>query len=257
MDGTAEITGNSTTTVLSSETLDVPDKGSFRRVILLASVLLVLAALAYFLPLRSWLRGRGEVSQMLHALGIWMYPACIAAVAILVACGVPRLLLCALSGMLFSFLPGLLVVQAGMLIGYYAVFLFSRWGGRDWALRRFPVLKKWASLVHEHGTIGVILIRQLPVHGTIVNLALGLSHVRHRHFLVGTFIGALPEAIPATLAGAGLVKGSIGLTVGYLTIALVVLGVLWIGCGYLVKAARKTRAGKDLMAEAAILEGKA
>jgi len=257
MDGTAEINGNSTATLPPSEVMDDSDAGSFRRVILLASVLLVLAALAYFVPFRSWLRGSGQVSLALHAMGIWMYPACVAAVAILVACGVPRLLLCALSGMLLSFLPGLLVVQAGTLLGYYAVFLFSRWGGRDWALRRFPALKKWASLVHEHGTIGVILIRQLPVHGTIVNLALGVSHVRHRHFLIGTFFGALPEAIPATLAGAGLVKGSIKLTVGYLTIALVVLGVLWIGCGYLVKAARKTRAGSDLMVEAAILKGKA
>jgi uncharacterized membrane protein YdjX (TVP38/TMEM64 family) len=231
--------------------------GGLGRVILLAVVLSVAAALSYFLPVRSWLRGSGQAHQIIQAMGIWIYPAGILAFAILVACGVPRLLLGALAGIILSFWGGLLVGQCGTMLGYYAVFLFTRWGGRDWALRRWPPLRKWASVVHEHGTMGVILLRQLPIHGIFINLGLGISHVKHRHFLIGTFIGSLPEAIPATLAGAGLVKGSIKMTTGYLTIALVVLAALWIGCGTMLKAMRKTQAGAEIIEEAAILKGEA
>ncbi len=246
---------------LPTETPDAPsalsEQGGLSRVILLALVLIVAAGLAYFLPIRTWLRGSGQLHQIIASMGVWVYPLGIIAVAGTVACGVPRLLLCALMGMALGFWPGLLVVQTGTLLGFYSVFIFTRWGGRDWVLRRWPPLRKWAALVHEHGTIGVILIRQLPIHGSLINLALGLSHVKHRHFLIGTLIGSLPEAIPATLAGAGLVKSSIKLTAGYLTAAMLIFAVIWIGCGYVLKALRKTPSGSVIAADAAILKGNA
>jgi uncharacterized membrane protein YdjX (TVP38/TMEM64 family) len=233
------------------------EQGSFSRVILLALALIAAAALAYLLPIRTWLRGSGELHQIIASVGLWVYPLGILTVAATVACGVPRLLLCALMGMALGFWQGLLIVQTGTLLGFYSVFIFTRWGGRDWALRRWVPLRKWATLVHEHGTVGVILIRQLPIHGTVINLALGLSHVKHRHFLFGTLIGSLPEAIPATLAGAGLVKPSIKLTAGYLTVAMLIFAGIWIGCGYMLKALRKTPSGSVIVADAAILKGNA
>jgi uncharacterized membrane protein YdjX (TVP38/TMEM64 family) len=230
-------------------------RGGHRRAFLLAAVLLATGLLAYFVPIRNWHQDAGQLRNAIASAGIWVYPAGIAAVAILVACGVPRLVMCGLAGMTLGFWWGLAVVQTGSLLGYYGVFLFIRWGGRDWALRHWPALRKWADLVHDHGTLGVLLIRQLPIHGGIVNLALGLSNVKHRHYLLGTLLGSLPEAIPATLAGAGLVRPSIQATASYLAIAMAALAIIWIGCGYLLKALRNSRAGAEILADAETLKG--
>jgi uncharacterized membrane protein YdjX (TVP38/TMEM64 family) len=230
-------------------------RGSFRRVLLLAAVLILLLTLAYALPVRHWLSNSGEVRQALSALGVWAFPASMIIAATLIGCGVPRLIVCAVAGMVLGFWWGLIVVEVGTLIGYYAIFLFIRWGGRDWALRHWPALRKWSNLVHAHGFMGVILLRQLPIHGTVVNLGLGLSHVKHRHFLLGTAIGSLPEAIPATLAGTGLVKASMKTTSIYLAAAMVVLAIVWIGVGYFMRATKKNREAAELLVEAESLKG--
>jgi uncharacterized membrane protein YdjX (TVP38/TMEM64 family) len=229
--------------------------GGWRRVVLLCAVLIGAMVLAYFLPIRARLQDPALDRRVILSAGLWIYPASLAIVAILVGCGVPRLLLCAVGGMVLGFWWGFAIVQAGSLLGYYAVFLFIRWGGRDWALRRWPAMRKWANLVQDHGVMGVILLRQLPIHGSFVNLGLGLSHVKHRHFLIGTAIGSLPEAIPATLAGAGLAKASIKTTAGYLGITLVALALIWIICGYILRAMRHSRTGSEVLAEAASLKG--
>jgi uncharacterized membrane protein YdjX (TVP38/TMEM64 family) len=225
-------------------------RGGHRRVLLVTAVLIGTALFAFFAPIHQWLRDLGQIRNYVSSAGAWIYPASVAAVAVLVACGVPRLVLCGVAGMAFGFWWGLAVVQVGTLLGLYAVFLFIRWGGRDWALRHWPALHKWANLVHDHGTVGVILLRLLPIHGSLVNLGLGLSHVKHRHFLLGTIIGSLPEAIPATLAGAGLVKPSMQATASYLGIAVAALAIIWIVCGVTLRKLRNTRDGAELLADA-------
>jgi len=222
---------------------DMPMRGRLLlRVALVCVVLAGALAVVYCSPVRSWLQDAGRLRQSIAALGIWGYPACVLAVAILVGCGVPRLLFCAIGGMILGFWWGLLLVAAGTTVGYYAVFLFVRWGGREWVLHRWPKLRKWAQLIHEQGIVGVMLVRQLPIHGTLVNLCLGLSHAKHRHFLIGTIIGLLPEAIPVTLVGTGLVKASLADSAKYLAIAAIAFGLVWIVCGYTLRILRGRRA---------------
>jgi len=256
MDKHSEMLKSSAGDASQMEFAEAADRVSgLRRVVLLCAVIIGAMVLAYLLPIRARLQDPALDRRVILSAGVWIYPASLATVAILVSCGVPRLLLCAVGGMILGFWWGIAIVQLGSLLGYYAVFLFIRWGGRDWALHRWPALRKWSNLVHDHGIMGVILLRQLPIHGSFVNLGLGLSHVKHRDFLVGTAIGSLPEAIPATLAGAGLVKSSIKTTAGYLGIALMALTLIWILCGYLLRAARSSRSGSALLAEAASLKG--
>jgi uncharacterized membrane protein YdjX (TVP38/TMEM64 family) len=224
--------------------------GGFHRVLVMAAVLLGATALMYVLPIRHWLDDTDQLRAALASTGIWIYPVATIGIAALVACGIPRLLLCAIAGILFGFGWGLLLGQIGTLIGYYAVFIFVRWGGRDWALRRWPALRKWAELAHEEGLMAIILFRQLPIPGNVINVALGLSHVKHRHFILGTLIGTLPESTPATLIGAGLVKGSLKAMTGYLALAALVLTIVGVGSGYWLRAMRKSRAGAVIMTEA-------
>src|ERR1041384_3719929 len=166
------------------------------RLSMLGAILVGALAAVYFSPIRMWLADTGRVKSALDFLGIWAYPACVFTVAILVAAGLPRLVLCAIGGMVFGFWIGLLLTYVGTLLGYYGIFLFVRWGGRDLVLHRWPRLRKWADLIQDQGITGVILIRQVPIHGMLTNLCLGLSRLKHRHFLIGPAIGVLPESIP-------------------------------------------------------------
>jgi len=224
------------------------------RLILTAAILVVAILIVTLSPLRAFLQDVPRVRSAIESLGLWAYPACILASALLVACGMPRLILCALGAMALGFVWGLVLTQAGALLGYYAIFLFVRWGGQQWVTRRWPPLARWANRTRTYGVVGVILIRQLPLHGTLTNLALGLTHVRHRHFLIGSAIGLLPESIPVALVGAGLVSGSVAQITGYFALAVALIAFLWIAGGYLHRALRATPTGAALTAESSPLE---
>ena len=151
-----------------------------------------------------------EISGYLQAMG-WAAPVVyVAAMAVLVSIGVPRLLLCPIGGMAFGFWKGLLWAQLGTIAGYYATFLFVRWSGRDFVLRTWPRLSRYTRFSKKNGMISVLLIRQLPVTGFYLNLLLGLIPLSHADFLVGSAIGLLPAAIPATLVGSGATAFSSG-----------------------------------------------
>ncbi len=227
------------------------------RIILLCAALVAVAIAIHFTPIQSWLADAHQLRRTVRALGFWKYPVTILTVALLVACGVPRLLFCTAAGMVFGFWPGLILAQIGTLLGSYAAFLVIRWGDRDHALRRFPRLDRLAHLVQEQGVVGVILLRQLPLHGTITNLCLGLSGVKHRDYLIGSAIGLLTEAIPATLIGTGMVKGSFMDSVRFIMIAVVAAAFIWLLAAWWLRRVRQTRSGSTLIKEAATAEAQA
>ena len=164
-------------------------------------------ALAYFTPARSYFGDIQSVKYWLLSLG-WVGPAAwIAIVFALVAAGIPRLLFCPIGGLAFGFWYGLLWTQVATLGGYYALFLFVRWGGQDFVLRHWPRVGRLRKHFHGHSaSLVVFAVRQLPISGLIINFLLGLSPIRHSHFLLGTAFGILPEAIPFTLVASGTFK---------------------------------------------------
>jgi len=217
------------------------------RAVVLVVVLAGALTVFYASPAREWLKDQNAVRRVLTDLGVWAYPACVLAAAIMVPCGAPRLLLAAIGAMVLGVWWGLLLTQAGALLGYYAVFCFVRWGGREWVLHRWPRLRRLSEGLKDYGIGGVFLVRQMPVHGSLTNLALGLSGVRHYQFLIGSGLGMLPEAVPAALIGAGLVSGSFEKAFPYLAGAALAIGVLWVGVGVAVGRIRRGRAGALLV----------
>lgn len=149
-------------------------------------------------------------------------------VAVLVTVGIPRLLLCTIGGMLFGFYQGLLYSVAGTIISCYIIFSLVRGIGRNYIVTRYPKLDRFAKLVEKGGIPAVILARQIPIHGIVINLMLGLSPVKRRDFLIGTAIGLLPQAIPFTLIGKGVKQESIETSFAYIIAAVVILAVLWL-----------------------------
>jgi uncharacterized membrane protein YdjX (TVP38/TMEM64 family) len=223
---------------------DVPPKRPVARVLLLVTVLAAALAAVQLSPIRAWLHDTTRLRQILEGMGPWAYPLCLLASAILIGCGFPRLVVCGIASMVLGFGWGLFLTQGGALLGYYAAFCFIRRGGGDWVTHKRPRLRAVADTIQDQGVIGVVLARQIPIHGTLINLCMGLSRVKHRHFLIGTAIGLLPEAIPVALVGAGIVKSSLNERAGILGLAALAFGLLWIGSGYALRHLRNRRLGQ-------------
>jgi uncharacterized membrane protein YdjX (TVP38/TMEM64 family) len=201
----------------------LPAKPPWRRIVALGAIVGLVLALVYLSPLRAWLGRLREVSDQVRGMGVLAPLVVVTGIAVLVALGFPRLLLCAIAGMALGFWSGLLWAQLGTLLGNYAVFLVARFAARQWAEHYLSKRGKLHALVRREGIAGVILARQLPVPGLLVNLACGLLPLRHRHFLIGTLLGQLPEAVPCTLIGAGAIRNArlIGLGVAVAVLAWV------------------------------------
>jgi uncharacterized membrane protein YdjX (TVP38/TMEM64 family) len=197
-------------------------------------VIAALFLLVYITPLRNYLGDIQSVKWRLLSLGcvgpaVWM-----GIVFILVAAGTPRLLFCPVSGLAFGFWQGLLWTQVPTLAGYYALFLFVRWGGRDFVLRRWPRVGCLKGHFQGHSSaLLVFAVRQVPMSGLIINFLLGLSPIRHRHFLLGTAFGILPEAIPFTLVASGTFKLASQNTPLYVAAAVGLLLLVCTGLWYL------------------------
>ena len=162
---------------------------------------------------------------------------------VLIAVGVPRLMLFAAAGVLFGFLKGSGLAMLSSLAGSYACFSAVRWSGGQWARARFGQRRWFAKIASIKPSIwSVCMIRQLPVSNMILNSCLALSRTGSLAFLAGSFIGFLPQGCVATLIGSGSSnsvawKGAAQLA----SAALVLLGILpWLWRR--IRAARLARA---------------
>ncbi len=202
------------------------------KLLILLAVVAAALALMHSTPLSAYLRDMQSVKFWLLSLGWVGAAAWRGIVLVLVAMGTPRLLFCPIGGLAFGFWQGLLWTQVATLAGSYALFLFVRWGGRGFVLRHWPRVGRLKE--HFRGDSAAILvfaIRQLPVSGLIIDFLLGLTPIRHGHFLLGTALGILPEAIPLTLAASGfsnLTGRNVPLYTAILTgVLLLVFATMW------------------------------
>jgi uncharacterized membrane protein YdjX (TVP38/TMEM64 family) len=210
--------------VTSAESAGPP----WKRVALLAFVLCALLVVGYTSPLREYVGDLGKLSERIRSFGIWAPLIFTLLIAVLVAVGFPRLILCAVSGAAFGFGWGLLYAQVGTLAGNYAVFVVARLGGSE-RMAEYLARKtaRMNGLVKAEGLRGVLLARQLPVPSLAINLACALLGVRQRDFLIGTLLGQLPEAVPCTLIGAGVLKASFTGSAGVISLAVIAAVVSW------------------------------
>ncbi len=204
-------------------------------------------ALAYFTSARNYLGNIQTVKRWLLSLG-WVGPAAwMGMVFVLVAVGLPRLLFCPIGGLAFGFWYGLLWTQVATVAGYYVLFLFVRWGGQDFVLRRWPKVGQLRRHFHGHSAaLMVFAVRQLPVSGLIINFFLALSPIRHSHFLIGTAFGILPAAIPFTLVASGMLKPGGRNTPLYVAAAV---GIFLLVCATMWYLSRRVKLLADLRQE--------
>ncbi|MBA2252305.1 MAG: VTT domain-containing protein [Nitrospirales bacterium] len=98
-----------------------------------------------------------------------------------------------LFGFLYSFtgmtLSALLTFGIGHLLGHEAVRRLA--GSR---------LNKISQRLAQRGVLAIIAVRIIPVAPfSLINLVAGASHIRFRHFLIGTLIGELPGLLAISI----------------------------------------------------------
>lgn len=200
------------------------------------AVLIGLAAAATGLlrltPLGDVLLDLHRLRALLDEGNVWAELVFVPIVAVLVAVGTPRLIFYGLAGLTFGFWKGLLLVHAGTLAGAYAAFLCARWAGRDWFsnwLDRHPSAGK--VLTVPPSVWSVVMARQLPIGGLVINVGLGLSPVTSIQFIIGSFFGFLPAGLVVLLIAGGLVDDQTWESVSQLLAAalVVLLSGLWLG----------------------------
>lgn len=219
--------------------LDAEAKPPLFKAMVLAVFVGLLLCLVYFSPVGEYLGRIQKVSDQIRSMG-WFAPVAVTfGVAVLVAAGFPRLLFCAIAGMALGFWHGLVWAQLGTLMGNYLIFLLVRAGGGEWG-KRYLSKHGGFKLIESEGIVAVLLARQLPVPGLVVNLAFGLSRIKHRHFLLGTALGQLPEAIPCTLVGAGAIQTSFAKGAGVVGLGVLILSAMWIGLRIVMRRLKKS-----------------
>ncbi|MCX7847355.1 MAG: VTT domain-containing protein [bacterium] len=203
---------------------------SWWRVVVLAVVLVGAMILVHVAHVGEYAQDIQRVKASVRGGGVVVWWVCMLGAAGLVAAGVPRLALCGVAGFLFGFVRGLLLMQLATLLAAYVTFVLVRWTGAHWAAQRLERYRIAAVLLHRHSPWSVFLVRQLPMHGVVLNVLLGASSVSHIDFLVGSFFGFLPYAVIATLVGSGVGKESAVLAWVQLGVAAVVgvVAVSWL-----------------------------
>jgi uncharacterized membrane protein YdjX (TVP38/TMEM64 family) len=199
-----------------------------RRLLRKAVVLLgivVAGTVAYrFTPLKEWFEPAGQAAAWVRDTGVRGILAFYALSATLIFLGVPRLVFCPVAGAVYGFWGGLALSLVAPATSYYLTFLTLR-GRNDGPIPGLP--RSLAFLSRDPGVSGVILARLLPLPGMLITLALSLSGVGRRKYLLGTLIGMIPEAAPLVLLGSGLLNPGPNRHIHFGAMALLLVAVVW------------------------------
>lgn len=201
------------------------------RLTLGATLLLVLAAAAYFLPLRPYLQ---SLLEWIRDMGTWGPVLLAVAYVIATVCFVPGSLMTIGAGFLFGVVVGAVTVSLASVVGASAAFWLGRTIARGWVERRFSGDRRFLTLdraVEREGFKIVVLVRLSPVIPfTAINYVLGLTKISYRDFLLASWIGMLPGTILYAYLGSTLQSlaelGSGGAAGGRVSQAFFVAGLV-------------------------------
>lgn len=175
------------------------------KLLALLVVALGVFALLYLTPVGSLVGDIQQLRTVLDGDDLWAETTFLGLVVGLIALGMPRLMFYALGGLAFGFWEGFLLAQVGALAGSYLTFRAVRAGGRGWLMSRYGNHRFVSQILKVRSSIkSIILIRQLPISSVMINSGLALSQISDQVFLLGSFIGFLPQGVIACLIASGI-----------------------------------------------------
>jgi len=177
------------------------------KALVLAAFLVAAFTLVRFSPVGEYLQvsNVSNLQQKLAAFHDWAPFVFMLAAALLIALGVPRSLISVLGGMVFGLFWGVMLSMLAALGGSVVIFLLTRWLGRPLFNQKVgPYLTVIEQHYSRHGFLLVVLLRQLPLTCSLVNVLIGLTSVSINVFLLGSAVGLLPETVIFALLGSSL-----------------------------------------------------
>ena len=202
-------------------------------------VLIMLASIV----LAWWVLGRSELSSnidnhdwvklQIDHYGLYGPLLFIAISGLGTVIGVPRLLISAVAGFSFSFVPAVTIALASTMVGCIISFYYARLMGRSVVRNIMSLrLKNIEGLLMEHGFVAGISIRAIPIsNNSIVNLLAGVTGVRPMYYFAGSLIGYIPLTVVFVLAGSGVQQDLLGRILFSLLLYLFVV----IPVGYIIQ----------------------
>lgn len=173
-----------------------------RRVLLFALAALALALLAWLLPIAAWIRVALDWTAA-HREVAWM--AFIALYVIATVCFLPGLPLTLAAGAIFGVAAGTALVSVGSTVGATAAFFIGRTVARDWVGQRIAAWPRFRAVDRAVGSRGfwvVLLMRLSPaLPFFLLNYAFGITAVKARQYVLGSWLGMLPATLAYVYAG--------------------------------------------------------
>ena len=154
--------------------------------------------------------------------------------------GLPRQMVCFLSGYAFGLVPGTLLGLLVSVLGCCGAFFYARLIGRALVRERFAQrIRRFDDFMQDNTLNMTLLIRLLPVGSNLVtNLVAGVASVRALPFFAGSALGYIPQTVVFALVGSGITIDP-GLRIGLGVLLFIVSGAIG------VSLYRKYRHGKS------------
>ncbi len=166
------------------------------RLILAILIVAGVVTAGILLPVKQYLQAVLQWADSLGTAG----PVVVAA-SYIVACVLflPGSILTLGAGALFGVVIGTITVSIGSVLGASAAFIVGRTFARDWVAKKVAGNAKFNAIDQAVGQQGfkiVLLTRLSPIFPfNLLNYALGLTKVKFRHYLLGSWIGMLPGTV--------------------------------------------------------------
>lgn len=211
--------------------LPVDDRGgvALAKALVLVVVIASCIAVVALTPVKQWLApGLLQAGHWVERFGLLATAAGFVLIAgIGISIAIPRVLIAIAAGALFANpVIALAVAQAATMVGCWINFAYARALGREYVRVRlgakFRHLARVLNFIDQHGLMGNILIRSLPVGNCFaMNLLMAVSPVTLATFLIGTAIGTLPSTVVYVLLGNSAHEHAatkIGLSIGIMVL---------------------------------------
>ncbi len=180
-----------------------------RRGVALLLVAAGVALLLWQLPVTAWMRIALDWTAANREVA-WL--AFIGLYIVATVCFLPGLPLTLAAGAIFGVAAGTALVSVGSTLGATAAFFVGRTFARDWVGHRIEAWPRFRAVdraVAARGFWVVLLMRLSPaLPFFLLNYAFGITAVKPREYVLGSWLGMLPATLAYVYAGS--VASSLG-----------------------------------------------
>lgn len=211
-----------------------------KKAIILTSILGILLTLTIML-LGLWI-GQGRMLDALEGIvsnNTWGIITLLILLSLAMSIGLPRQVAAFSAGYFIGWQLGFFVALLSAIIGCLMTFFCARYFFYKNVTSLFPKQSKKLVVFFSHDTfIKALIIRLIPAGSNfLTNVIAGSVKAPYRPYLLGTFVGFMPQMLIFSLLGNGIKLGQ-STQIGVSIVLIILAGILSL---YLVRKAKKAK----------------